>query len=775
MDTNFNIKKTGGEDFFFRNILESFIHHWYWFVISVVLALAAAYVCILITPAAYRLSAIILIDDNASAVNALPIGQAANFVGNNSLMKTTSAEKEIYILKSRRLARQVVADLHLNISYFKKEKLKLVDMYLASPVRIEFLNDRYHSATFTIKPAQAGKYTISGLKMQSDHSDFSITAAFGDTVITPFGKCKLNRKATKFSEPITVAVTTIEEAANSYNSRIEAKIDDEKSGAINLSLVDNNYQKAADVINKVIAVYNDYIIKDKNQQAESTALFIKERLKIIAVELGDVDGEIEQYKKTNHLTDVVSEAAMYLATSSDYQSQYIGTATQLNLVNFMDDFLTNPKNNEQLLPVNTGITDSGLETLMVAYNEVLLKRNRLLDNSSIKSPVVQSLDSGLASIKKTMLFSIDNIRNALRIKLRDINEQQGSTAKQIGEVPTQEKEVQSISRQKKVKEELYLYLLQKREENEMNLATAMPNARVVDYAEGTLAPVSPDKFRILFIALLLGLVLPAIVIYLLQLFGSSVHNKKDIESYVTIPLSGEIPQGKKTPGYPVAVKEESRDAVSESFRIIRTNLLFMLPSSSEGRVMMITSTHSGEGKTFVSINLALSFALTNKRVILVNADIRKSSAGNSFFNNTGKGLTDYLSGHETDIQSIIKKEVLHPALDVIDSGRIPPNPAELLLSERLEVLMATLRKSYDYIILDNVPMGLVADAVIVNRVADLTIYIIRAGKLDRRLLPQIEKSYQHKKFKNMTVILNGYNAGKEFYRYGYGYGYLTQN
>lgn len=380
------------------------------------------------------------------------------------------------------------------------------------------------------------------------------------------------------------------------------------------------------------------------------------------------------------------------------------------------------------------------------------------------------LNNSLSAMKQTIVRAVDNLIVGLDIKIKNIRAREVQNTRRISAVPTQQKYVLSVERQQKIKEELYLYLLNKREGNALSQAITESNARVVDAATGSNSPIAPNLMQILLLAIILGLVIPGGILWLKVVLNTAVWNRKEVENAVSVPFLGEIPLREKKDKNEIVVRENGRDSVSEAFRVLRTNLDFMRVKTNDMKVMVFTSFNPGAGKTFISINLAMSFALTSKRVILIDLDIRKSTLS-SHVSTMNMGVTHYLSGKTDNVDDIISKGELHENLDVIHSGPIPPNPSELLLSDHLDSLISELRKRYDYIILDNVPASMVADAAIVNRVADLTAYILRAGIFDRRQLPDIEKLYQQDKFRNMCLILNGVNYKHLGSGYGYGYGY----
>ena len=506
-------------------------------------------------------------------------------------------------------------------------------------------------------------------------------------------------------------------------------------------------------MNTLIAVYNADVINDKNQIAINTANFIKERLDIIEEELGNVETNIETYKKEHQLTDVSTAAEMFVQESNQYKQESVALEMQKTLVGYLKEYLVDPRKGSELLPVNTGIDDLNIESQINEYNALLLKRDKLIENSSDRNPVVMDLNDSLNAMKQIMLRAIDNVMTNLNIKLRNLRQRELKASSRISAVPTQQRQMLSIERQQKIKEELYLYLLNKREENALSEAITESNARVVDAADGSNAPIAPDTKKILLVAFVIGCAIPGAIIFGMLFLDTTVRTRKDVEDAVSIPFLGEIPLRDKKNKDEIVVRENGRDSISEAFRIVRTNMDFMRVKAKDMKVVMFTSFNPNAGKTFVSMNLAMSFALTRKKVILVDLDIRKGTLSGHVSGSTNMGITNYLSGKVDDINSIIKKEELATNLDIIHTGPVPPNPSELLLSDRLEALIEELKKRYDYIILDNVPAGLVADAAIVNRVADLTIYILRAGLMDRRQLPELEKLYRQGKFRNMSLVV----------------------
>ena len=539
-----------------------------------------------------------------------------------------------------------------------------------------------------------------------------------------------------------------------------------------LSLKDLSAARAEDMLNMLITVYNEEAIKDKNQIAVNTANFINERLIIIGEELGAVESDLESFKRDNQVVDISSSASMYMSETQKYGADAMELETQLRLAEYIKDYLTDPRKETDLIPANTGISDMNIESQITLYNTIKLKRDRLIDDSSDSNPVVEELNNSLRAMKQSIIRAVDNMVVSINVKRNDAQHRERRAQSRVASIPAKERQMLSIERQQKIKESLYLFLLNRREENALSQAMADNNARVIDGAEGSDAPISPSRNRILLLGVLVGIALPGIAFLTVLFMDTRVRGRKDIEKAVSVPFLGEIPldkeaakrnKGKKET---LAVHEQGDDIVAEAFRILRTNMTFMAKKGKAMQVITFTSFNPGAGKTFISHNLALSLVYARKRVILVDLDIRKGTLSRHF----GKyvnGVTNYLSDPTVRADDIIRHT---EHFDIIPSGTVAPNPAELLMDDRLDELMDELRTRYDYIIADNVPVGLVADAAIANRIADLTIFVVRAGRLDRRQLPDIEQLYENKQLKNMALVLNGSDPERHGYGYGYGYG-----
>lgn len=751
-------KLLSNSEFNIRTILDVLLSRWYWFVLSVMVCLGLAYIYLQTVETMYKREAIVLLKEEAKTEDA--------FIEKQLFNRSSNVNNEILIFKSRTLMEEVVRRLSLNVRYSVEQGLKREALYTDSPVWVELADSlKDKSLNFSIIPVGEDTFRLIGLP---DKPEEEIMAQFGKAIETPAGAIIINKTAAFSSRwlniPVLVDCASRQTTVAACLGNLEVERAEKEASLLSLKYQDLNPDRADAILNTLISVYNDEAMRDKNQVIQHTALFIDDRLALINAELGEVDSDIESFKKQNRLTNITSEAGIYLNNHSRYEQEEIELTNQIELARMIQDYMRDPIKGGQLLPTNSGIMDTGVEGMINEYNQTLLTYNKLKRGSSDHSPVVGDIGVNLQALRNTIILVLGNLQKALNLKLADARRQQEIAGFRISKVPTQEKYMLTIERQQKIKEELYLYLLNKREENALSMATAESNLRVIDPAYGT-GTTGANRIVIWLGALLGGLAIPGLIFYLQPMLDVTVRGRKDIEENLTIPFLGEIPfNGKGKRG----VTKNGRDGVSEAFRIIRSNLDFVLNEKTLSKVIMFTSANPGAGKSFVSMNLATSLSWVGKRVILLEMDIRKGSEKDA----EGivlPGITHYLSGKTTDVSGLIHPCKYNEELDVISSGPIPPNPAELLLSPRLEELISSLKESYEYILIDTVPYGMVVDAREISRVSDLNIYVIREGRMDRRQLPDVERLYTERKLADMAVLLNGVH--KKHAGYGYGYGY----
>ena len=741
------------------NIIDLFMYllsKWRWFVLSLVVFVGIAWIVYASRPFVYFASATVIIKDPSNKTSTAGLDRYDNFINK------VNVANEILQFRSKKLLRDVVERVHADVSYKVEDRLRERELYTQSPLAVNFIDaipGRWVSMTVTPLTADSVRVSIP----QGDKKSRVMTAAVSDTLGIGDGVRAVVTRTNYYNsswkgKDIFVTKMPVESMVAYYRGAIGIRQEGEESSILNLSIRDASPMRARDVLNMLITVYNEDAINDKNQVAINTANFINDRLIIIERELGSVETDLESFKKDNQVVDISSTAGMYMQETQKYTSSVLELETQLELADYIKSYLTDPTKEVDLIPANTGISDMNIESQINQYNAIKLRRDKLIDDSSEMNPVVQELNNSLRAMKQTIIRAVDNMIVSLNVRLNDVRSREQRAQERMTSIPTQQREMLSIERQQKIKESLYMFLLNRREENALSQAMADNNARVIDEADGSMSPVSPSRNKILILGALAGLAVPGIIFLMMLFLDTRVHTRKDIEDAVDIPFLGEIPldrhlKRKRDQAGP-AVEEKSRDVLSEAFRILRTNMSFMTDRDGRSQVFTLTSINEGAGKTFISVNLAASLAYTGKKVVMVDLDIRKGTLSKSF-GHRGTGLTDYLANPKLTADDILHKSDVHGVPDMVTAGSSAPNPTELLLSSRLDDLFAELKRRYDYIIADGVPVGLVADAMVTNRVADLTIFVVRAGRLDRRALPDIGKMYSEKKLVNMALVLNG--------------------
>lgn len=784
MATQNNIFRPKQADDFIRiqDLFYLCLNKWYWFVISLAVTVGVAVVYLLTTPPVYTRSTSLLIKEDSKGNS---LGDAAGLMGDFDLFQTnTNVNNEIQSLQSPAVMLDVVKRLHLDISYhtdggFYKKVLYGRDC----PYTVDFndLQDN-ESVAFTINPSRKGQVLLTDFSRNGEEVAGNITAALNDTVDVPIGKLvvKVANDSAIHDVPIYVSRRGYQDATGDYASNLSVTLSDEKSTVINLSFKDVCIQRAEDVLNTVIAVYNENWIKDKNQIAVSTSAFISDRLGVIEQELGNVDENISSFKSEHLLPDVQAAASMYMEQSSATNAQILALNTQLSMARYIRNYLTNSTSKNQLLPANSGIESPGIEQQIANYNTAQLRRNDLVANSSERNPLVIDMDQSLENMRHAIITSIDNHITTLNTQIRSFQQSERQTTARIAANPTQGKYLLSVERQQKVKEALYLFLLQKREENELSQAFTAYNTRVITPPTGSFVPTAPVKKNILLVSIALGILIPVVIIFIRENMNTKVRGRKDLES-LSLPFVGEVPlasSNRKKKGIAenkrIIIRQGSRDMVNEAFRVLRTNMEFILDAGKDSRagVLLFTSFNPGSGKTFLTINTAAAFALKGKRVLVIDGDLRHGSAS-AYLDRHAKGLSDYLGKRENDPYSLIKENSDYSSLHLLPAGTIPPNPTELLAEPRFKELIEELRGRYDYIFIDCPPIDIVADTQIIEKLVDRTLFVVRAGLLERDMLPELQRMYDEKRFKNMAVVLNGTeSSGSRYgYRYGYKYGY----
>ncbi len=781
-----SIQKSGGQEENFlqiQDLLYLCLANWKWFVLSVAITVSVAYGYILHTPPVYIRSASILIKNDAKSANSSS-SEFGAFAEMGLFQSNVNVNNELLTLKSPSLMYEVVKRLHLDVNYYIPGKFHDPIAYGANlPITVTFPDlSENRNGEFTLNISETGDLKLSKFVFKGNEIEgVEVSGKFSEAIKTPLGRVVITPNVIysagkKYN--IKVSKVGLNGATGYYASRLIVALSQEFTSVITISMTDLSTQRIDDVLSTLIAVYNENWLKDRNQIAISTSSFINDRLSVIENELGNVDEDISSYKTKHLLPDAQTVSSMYMTQTSQTNAEIMTVNNQLYMTRYMRNYLTNEINKNQLLPANTGIEGGNVESQITEYNTKVLRRNNLVANSSVENPLVVDMDKELAEIRKAILLSIDNQMVALNTRIKSLQQNVQQATDKMAATPAQTKYLLSVERQQKVKEELYLFLLQKREENELSQAFTAYNTRIITPPGGSSFPIAPRRKNIMAIAFVIGLAIPTIILFLKETLNTKLRGRKDLKN-LTIPFIGEIPLFEKKGLFvkkhkevkAIVVKEGNRDVINDAFRILRTNLEFLTESGKESNVILLTSFNPKSGKSFLSMNIAVSFAIKNKRVLVVDGDLRRATSS-SYVESPKVGLSDFLSGRESDYKKVIVTGKIAPNLSVLPVGTIPPNPTELLFSDRMKTLVEAVRKEYDYVLIDCPPLELVADTRILEKLADRTIFVARAGLLERSMLRELEDIYAEKKYKNMAIILNGTKSpGKYGYKYGYGYGY----
>ncbi|MBD5366853.1 MAG: polysaccharide biosynthesis tyrosine autokinase [Bacteroides sp.] len=777
-----------------RDFFQQCLDNWYWFLISVVLCVGIGVFYLMRTTPSYESTALVQVRDDK---NGAPLNSdfANTFADLGMFSSSADIFNELLAIRSPRLFGQVVDNLDLQVSYTTRHRLKELPLYGDNlPYIVHFVDgdNLSHEMTLSIEPGgKTGVLTdfvtyVKGDKIVSDKIVKFNTMSI-DTISTPVGRVLMRPNATfngdkdAFDE-IKISYCSAQAAIDRLDQTITSELADDHATVIKLTIVDSSPQRARDILDNLIETYNHSWIDDRNQIARATSHFINERLVGLEEELSDVDSDISSFKSQNLVPDVDEASSLYLKQASKTSDEILELNNQLSMANYVRDYLSNPAHATSLMPANSGTGVSGIDNQIVEYNRMMIERNNLASSSSESHPRVRQYDTSLDEMRSAVLTAIENQIVALNTAIRNMKQSQASANARIAANPTQAKYLLSVGRQQKVKESLYLYLLQKREENELSQTFAPYNTRILQDASLPIVPVAPRKAVILAAAFMLGLLFPTGWIYLYEMFNNKVRSRRDVES-LSVPFIGEVPQvGKVSKLKPakdvdkgILVRHGKSDAVNEAFRMLRSNLEFMIRDTDNPiKVIMVTSAIPASGKTLVSMNLAATLALKNYKVLLLDLDLRRHSLSHQLADQVNVGMSAYLSG-STDFRSLIINNIDGvDHLDFLPAGAVPPNPAELLGGKRLESLMEYAREHYDIVIVDCPPTESVADARIITPLVDMTLYVARVGVLDRAFLPEIERMYRDNRYTRMGLILNGAPTSG-VYSYSYGYQYRSKH
>jgi capsular exopolysaccharide synthesis family protein len=759
-----------------KELIYRYLENWKWFLLSIIVCVGLGYTYLSYQVPQYEASAKILIKDEKNGGSI--IDESSVFEDLGLLKGGKNIDNEIEVLKSRSLMISAVKSLHANIFYYSYGRPIYHEKFKDTPIEVNCLNSDTNNCNqgmgnWIIYPINNSKFQLSNAGTKAILGEFY----FGQTIQTPEGKLRFN--STKYfnssllNKPFKVNILPIEIAANLYLKNLEVSPVNKTASVLNISLKCPIPIKAVEIVNRIIKQHDLEEIEDKDIVSKNTSEFISERIKFISQELGEVESDVENYKKNNKLTDITSESELFLQSGNESEKKIIELGSQLKLVEFMLEDLTKRNNPMQLIPSNLGLQDMSIANLISEYNKIILESGRMVKNSGVKNPLVENYQKQISELKTSIKESLENLKNTLEINIAELNKRESLINNRIASVPKFEREFRNIFRQQQIKETLYLYLLQKREETNITLAGKVSNTKIIDPAFSSGAMISPKKNVVYSSMFFLGFILPFIVIYIKDLLDTKVQSKLDLDKY-RIPQLGDIPI---SDGSNPFINQDNNSVHSEYYRSLRTNVRFLCEASTnKSKVVFITSTISKEGKTYISINLSTSFALSDKKTLLIGFDLRHPKIAEYLNLNEKKGITNFLIDKSSRIEDfIIKKNDDNLLFDVLLSGPIPPNPSELLMHKKIEAIFNYARENYDYIVVDTAPVGLVADTLLLSEFADCSVYVVKANYLDKRMLHIANDLNKSKRLTNIAFLLNGRDTSAISYGYGYGYGYSYYN
>lgn len=765
---------SGFKDFNLKELVLRYIKYWYWFVLCFIICTVIAYTSLRYSTPLYVVSSTIVIsqEDNLSDAGL----SVFKDLGLNQTQD--QIENEIQILKSKTLIKNVITKLNLNVQYFYQGRVLDIEEYKNPVVRMDFLMPdsilHHKYGVFNVRVDSATSFSFvdeDGGELSTHDFGSPIETAVGSVLVTP-NQSEVNEIVGKV---VKIKLSPLRSLVDSYRSRLNIGVVGQNSSVLQVAINDAVIARAEDFIDNLIDEYSARTVKNKNQTSEKTAQFIDERLNEISKNLANVDSQAAKYMAKYGISDDVSGSSERLANVSTENKREIALyETQMLLIQSTIDFISNKQSKNDLIPSNLGIDDSGITTDIGKYNTLVLQRKRLLKTSTLQNPIVVKIDDQLAGLRDVLFQNLNSFKDRVSIKLNSVSNRDKSFQGKLFAAPERQKDLRVIGREQGVTEQLYLYLLQKKEEADITSHITVSNSRVIDKASPiSLLPVSPNKKSTYLLSTLLSLLIPFVIIYGKELLNSNVKSKKDIEELVTAPIIGTIPKSKEKEKF--VISKTSRSPISEAFRILRTNIDFLLTGVDKktAKIIFITSSISGEGKTFISSNIAKTLRLSGKKVAYVGSDLRFPKFHEVLELPNGKltaGFSNFITNSDLEVTDVIYREKSEEPLDIIPPGIIPPNPSGLLMNDRVKEMFTYLEQNYDYIVVDTAPVSLVTDTLLISQFADLTIYVVKENYSDKRLLTIPEKYYQDNRLVNLAVLLN-YASSNMSGAYGYGYGY----
>ncbi|UOR04476.1 polysaccharide biosynthesis tyrosine autokinase [Hymenobacter aerilatus] len=751
-----------------KNILSYYLRYWYLFAFGIALALgvAFAYLRYYAIPR-YQITSTVLVKDDDGGGTAMSSGA----IDLNVFRSSKNLNNEIEILKSADLMHRVVKELDLGTTYYVEGRFRNDELYNSgNPIRtiVSKLDTNIVNKDIYLVAKSNIEY-----QLFDNNDEQGITYRFGQLIHKPYGSFTIvanNNTLLKeyLNKKIIIGLHDTRDVAENFSSGLTVSPIKEDATVLRIGITDAIPSRGVDIVNKLVQVYNKEALEDRNITATNTIAFLDDRLKYITGELSDVEKSVAQYKSSNELTDVTTQASNYVEQASDYNKRLSDWAIQIDILESIESYLKQNKGQYKMVPSTLGIQDETLLGLINKFNELQLERERMLRTTEVDNPLVQNFNEQLNNLRANILENLGNIKRSLVITSNSLKASSGQFKSRIQRVPKVERELQEINRQQETKQKLYLFLLQRREEAAISLASTVSNSRIIDTATSTNYPISPSKQIIYLTALLLGALVPFGILYTKDLLNDKIRTQQDVERLTNTPILGELAHNSSGT---LVVTRENKSALAEMFRLIRSNLSFAAGNAENGKVILVTSSMSGEGKTFFTINLGASLVLAGKRTLLIELDLRNPSLLFELGEKVTTGLTDYIQSNEVRIQDIIRPINSIPDLDIIGAGTsLAANPAELMMSDKLQYLISELKDMYDHIIIDTAPIGRVSDAFSLRTLVNQTIYVVRYNYTDKRQINIISNIFNNNLLPNPMIVLNDAKKSNE-YGYGHGYGY----
>ncbi|WP_281682683.1 GumC family protein [Zunongwangia profunda] len=770
---NFNSDKKleGYQTVDIREELKKYTKYWYWFVLSIIISLVSVFIYLRYTPKIYRAESKIIIKDSENPSAESAVLSEMGVMPNSG---KTNIQNELAIIRSQRIMENVIHNLNLNVDYFAEGQVLDIEIYKESPLIAVF--DGINGSPFIYKV----KLIDGGLvQIKTENSGEEIfQGKLGDPIDLGFNKVTFYK--TDFSnvnDEVLMQFSSINSTARKYGSLLSVSLSQDQGSILDLSIRDRVPEKAKDILNQLVEEYNQDAIRDNKIIADNTSNFINDRLDSINIELDSVEQNIENFKEVNGLINIETESEAMVTSLNEYRERYQDLNVQLELANSLKNSLQN--RDGQLLPSNLGVEESGINALISQFNSLILERNKLLSGSSSQNPLVVDLNEQISSLRSNLFESLDRLIKNLNVSVNNVAGRLNEIRDRVASVPAKEREFRGVSRPQNIKEQLYLFLLQKREENSISYGVESIKAKIVDQARAT-GIVSPNSTAIILGGLLAGILIPFGIIFGMNFFDNKLRSKKDIENLIeSIPVLGQIPNvGKEESDL---IQKHDRSILAEAFRILTTSMQYVLAGiqnrDKKNTTIYVTSTVKGEGKTFTAFNLALTLCEGDNRVLIVGADLRnpqlqRYEEGAKVL----KGVSDFIVSDDKSIKAYINQSKLHPNLSIVTSGSIPPNPSELLRNVKIDNMFKELKGLYDYVIVDTAPAMLVADTFLINRFADLTLYVARAGYTEKNLINFAVEAKESGKLTNVSFVLNDVKMSNfGYYGNKYGYTYAAED